>query len=580
MKKVLLLSILAFFILSCKNDKTVESDDFNVVIGINREPQALMPFKRNADIERQINQYIFTQAADYDPVSYKNIPVLFESLPEEVTVDTGKYRNTYRYDLRFRKEAVWENGSPVTGHDYLFTVKMLLYPAVEVHPALRILYSKIRNIEIDKNDPKKFSVFTDKDYMLSDELVTNMEVFPEYFYDSLQILRSFALSDLRRNPVSAETENKVNKNAAFASKLNSAYFMRENVSGAGPYRLESWTANNYIALKKKDKWWGDKYENLSYLSNNPSKIIFKIIPDKVTSFTELKSGNIDVLSGELGNDFIKMKNDPQYKDKFHFLSPLSTQYYAVIINNRNEIFKDKLIRKAIARLIDADLLLQTFGTGGEMKAVSPINPAKEYYDKSLEDIPFNVSEAGKMIKQAGWIDTNGDGSPDKIIGGKKTELKFSITITGKAFGKSLALQLKENARKLGINVEVITRQGAKFKQDLDDLKFDLAPIVGSQDLADIDPFPEWHSSNISKGGSNVSGFSNSQCDRIIEEIISTHDREKRGKLYIDFQKLIYEEQPVIFLFIPTNNIIINKKFDAKASVKRPGYFANTFKLRK
>jgi peptide/nickel transport system substrate-binding protein len=457
---------------------------------------------------------------------------------------------------------------------------MLLYPAVEVHPALRILYSKIRNIEINKNDPKKFSVYTEMDYMLSDELVTNMEVFPEYFYDSLKVLRSFDLSDLRMKPISQEIENKVNKNVEFASKLNSAYFMRENVSGAGPYKLESWTTNNYIALKKKDKWWGDKYENLSYLSNNPSKIIFKVIPDKVTSFTELKSGNIDVLSGELGNDFVKMKNDQQYKDKFHFLSPLSTQYYAVIINNRNEIFKDKLIRKAVARLIDVDLLLKTFGTGGEMKAVSPIHPAKDYYDKSLKNIPFNIAEAGKLIKQAGWIDTNGDGSPDKIIGGKKTELKFSITITGKAFGKSLALQLKENAGKLGIEVEVVTRQGAKFKQDLDDLKFDLAPIVGSQDLTDIDPFPEWHSSNISKGGSNVSGFTNPQCDKIIENIISTHDRKKRGQLYIDFQKLIYEEQPVIFLFIPTNNIIINKKFDAKASVKRPGYFANTFKLRK
>lgn len=579
MKKTLLLFVLIVLLISCKNDNKPDSgNDFNVVIGINREPQALMPFKRNADIERLVNQYIFTQAADYDPVNYKNIPVLLERLPEEIIVDTGKYKNSYRYDLKFRDEAVWENGSPITASDYIFTIKMLLYPALEVHPALRILYSKIKNIEADKNDPQKFSVFTEMDYMLSDELVTNMEVFPEYFYDSLRILRSFTLQELNVKQITKLTEEKIKKYSDFASKLNSAFFMRENVSGAGPYRLESWTANNFISLVRKDNWWGDKFENISYLSNNPAKIIFKVIPDKVASFTELKSGNIDVLSGELGNDFVKMKNDPQYNNKFHFFSPLSTQYYAVVINNRNEILKDKLIRKAIARMIDVDLLLKTFGTGGEMKALSPIHPAKEYFNKSLKEISFDLKESEKLIKQAGWKDADGNRIPEKVINGRKTELKFSVTITGKAFGKSLALQLKENAGKLGIEVEVITRQGAKFKKDLDDLKFDLAPIVGSQDLADIDPFPEWHSSNTGPGRSNISGFSDPGCDKIIEEIISTHNKEKRAELYVEFQKLIYEEQPVIFLFIPTNNVIVNKKFEAKASVKRPGYFANTFKM--
>ncbi|MBK7093774.1 MAG: hypothetical protein IPH57_01415 [Saprospiraceae bacterium] len=579
MKKYFIYLVLIFSVSSCMNNKP-DDNGFSVTIGLNREPQALLPVKRNADIERQVNQYIFTQAADYDPVTLKNTAILFENLPDEIIIDTGKYRNTYRYNLSFRKEAEWENGSPITAYDYLFTVKMILNPGVEVHPALRILYSKIRNIEIDRDNPKKFSVFTEKDYMLSDEMVTNMEIFPEYFYDSLKIMRSFEIKDLL-NPGFPKTKlDSLNSKGGFASRINSAYFMRDHVSGAGPYRLESWTANNYLILSKKKNWWVEKLERHSYLTNNPEKIIFKVIPDKMTSFTELKSGNIDVLSGELGNDFVKMKNDPLYKDKFHFLSPLSTQYFAVLINNRNEIFKDKLVRKAIARLIDVDLLLKTFGTGDERKAVSPIHPAKDYFDKSLSDIDFNLDEASALLKRAGWNDTNGNGIPDKMINGKKKELKFSITITGKPFGKSLALQLKENAIKLGIEVEVISRNGKAFKQDLDALKFDLAPIVGSQDLADIDPYPEWHSSNTATGGSNVSGFANQQCDKVIEEIRTTHDKALRKKLYLEFQKIIYDEQPVIFLFIPTNNIIVSKKFNVNASVKRPGYFANTFTLRK
>ena len=581
MKKYFIFLSISLFIISCKNEiKDKAPDGFSVSIGLNREPQALLPIKRNADIERQVNQYIFSQAADYDPVTLLNTALLFEKLPDEIIIDTGRYKNTYRYDLSFRKEALWENGSPLTAHDYLFTVKIILNQGVEVHPALRILYSKIRNIEIDKVNPRKFSVFTDKDYMLTDEMVTNMEIFPEYFYDSLLVMRKLDIANLTDPDFPVSVLDSINNTSGFVSKMNSAFYMREHVAGAGPYSLESWTTNNYIVLVRKKNWWGDKLKNLSYLANNPEKIVFKIIPDKMTSFTELKSGNIDVLSGELGNDFIKMKNDDLYKDKFHFLSPLSTQYYSVLINNRNEIFKDKLVRKAIARLIDIDLLLKTFGSGGEKKAVSPIHPAKNYYDKSLKDIDFSLEEARTLLKKAGWNDTNGNGIPDKIINGKKTELKFSITITGKPFGKSLALQLKENAKKIGIEVEIISRSGKTFKQDLDALKYDLAPIVGSQDLADIDPYPEWHSSNSYIGGSNVSGFSNERCDKVIEEIRTTHDKAKRKSLYLEFQKIIYDEQPVIFLFIPTNNIIVNKKFDVKASVKRPGYFANTFTLSK
>lgn len=576
MNKLCFLSLflLSILIFSCKEDK--EKSNFSVVIGLSADPQALLPIKRNSDIERQVNQYIFVQAADYDPFTLKNNPILFERLPEEIVVKDGLYKNSYRYDLKFRPDAKWENGSPITAYDYLFTVKMIIFPGVEVHPALRLLYSNIRNIEIDKNDDKKFSVYTTSDYLLSDELVTNMEIFPEYFYDSLKTMRNIPFKSL----IEPGKQNNLDtlNTTAFATKLNSAYFMREHVSGAGPYKLQSWSPNNYIKLQKKQNWWGKDLKTIPYLNNNPDEIIYKIIADKNTALTELKSGNIDVLSGELGNDFIKMKSDPLYKDKFNFYNPLSTQYYSLLINNRNPILKEKSVRKAISRLIYVELLIKTFGTGGERKTVSPIHPAKEYFNKSLKELDFNVEEAKKLLVESGWKDSDGNGILDKVINGKKSDLKISITITGKAFGKSLAMQLKQNAEKAGIHIEIVTRPNKSFKKALDDLDFDMAPIIGSQDLADIDPYSEWHSDNIQKGGSNVSGFANADCDKIIDQIRTTRDKNKRNAYYLDFQKILYEEQPVVFLFIPTNNIIVSKKFTSEASIKRPGYFANTFKL--
>ena len=579
-KKLFSFLILAFLIAGCtgKTKKDSNSEVFDVNIGLSREPQALLPIKRNADIERQVNQYIFIQAADFDPLTLENTPVLLESIPDEIRIDTGRHRDTYRYDLRFREEAEWEDGSPVSAFDYLFTIKMILNPSVEVHPALRALYTKIRDIEIDENDKRRLSVYTTTDYMLSAELVTNMEIFPEYFYDSLKVLRSLDLNKLLDGTIPESLLDSINTVSNFAEKINSTYFMRDNVSGAGPYRLESWSANSYIVLRKKENWWGDKVKDIAYLANNPERIIFKIIPDQATAMTELKSGSIDVLAGELGTEFSDMQNDPSYSERFHFLSPLSTRFYVVLINNRNEILRDKTVRKAVARLIDIDLLLKNFGTGGEKKAISPIHPAKDYYESSLEDIVFDPDGAKTLLEQAGWKDTNGNGILDQVLNGKRKELSLSITITGKPFGKSLALQLQENARKVGIDLEIVTRNDNAFRQDLNELSFDLVPIMGSADLVDIDPFPEWHSSNIYPGGSNKSGFSNERADKIMEELRTNHNQSRRRELYLEFQKIIYEEQPVIFLYTPTNNIIVNKSLNAGASVKRPGYFANTFTL--
>jgi hypothetical protein len=70
--------IIAFLLSSCNNDVNIKESakDFTVKIGLQREPRALCPIKRNGNIERQVNQYIFLQAADFDPFTLKNTPVL------------------------------------------------------------------------------------------------------------------------------------------------------------------------------------------------------------------------------------------------------------------------------------------------------------------------------------------------------------------------------------------------------------------------------------------------------------------------------------------------------------------------
>lgn len=88
-----------------------------------------------------------------------------------------------------------------------------------------------------------------------------------------------------------------------------------------------------------------------------------------------------------------------------------------------------------------------------------------------------------------------------------------------------------------------------------------------------DPKQNWHTE-----GDNRMCFGDARSDEIIDEIRVTFDTEKRNELYKELQAIIYEEQPLIFLFILNNLMITHKRFDMETTGITPGYKPNSFKL--
>ena len=57
----------------------------------------------------------------------------------------------------------------------------------------------------------------------------------------------------------------------------------------------------------------------------------------------------------------------------------------------------------------------------------------------------------------------------------------------------------------------------------------------------------------------------------------TTDSEERAAAYKKFQEIIYNAQPVIYLYVPLERIIASKKIQLQTSSRRPGYFENLIK---
>ena len=74
-----------------------------------------------------------------------------------------------------------------------------------------------------------------------------------------------------------------------------------------------------------------------------------------------------------------------------------------------------------------------------------------------------------------------------------------------------------------------------------------AILVAENVGADPDPYPFWHSSQSHDPGLNLSGFNNSEVDKLITEARLTADENVRIKNYARFQEIINEQLPAIFL---------------------------------
>src|SRR5690606_4336004 len=183
---------------SCKQDS--HFSPFSVTIRLPNEPDNLHPIFSQSIYAAQIESLILLPIADHDPESMELMPLLIEALPEPGSIVDDRYPGCRGYTLQFRQEAVWPDGKPVTGEDYLFTCKSVQVTHLNAG-AWKAQLGFIQGIDIDENDPKQIMVFIDSNYMLALETLTNWNLYPAHVYDPENILTGFSYADLRRKDI-------------------------------------------------------------------------------------------------------------------------------------------------------------------------------------------------------------------------------------------------------------------------------------------------------------------------------------------------------------------------------------------
>ena len=316
----------------------------------------------------------------------------------------------------------------------------------------------------------------------------------------------------------------------------------------GPYKLKKWAAGQEVVLES----------NRDYFEGRPfiDRYIYRIIPDPATQFIELRAGGIDRM-GLTPIQYKKQTDNEFFRKNFRkFRYPVPSYTY-MGFNLRHPWFKDKRVRQAIAHAIDKEEIVDVVLFGLGRPATGPYVPNTWYYNPDVRQYEYDTDKAQKLLKEAGWSDTDNNGILDKD--GKPFEFTI-LTNMGNSLRKNTATIIQWRLRKIGINVRIRVLEWSAFINEfIDKRRFEMV-ILGWSLGFEPDQYDIWHSSKTGEKEFNFVSYSNPEVDELLEKGRRTFDIEKRKKAYYRIQEILADELPYIFLYVPDATPIVSSRF--------------------
>jgi peptide/nickel transport system substrate-binding protein len=543
-------------------------------IALRAEPDGLNPILTTQSISRYVSEQVFQTLNDLDPSTYELLPLL-ASVPTREELPDG--RVSYRYELD--PQARWPNGSPVTVDDVIFSMKLLLHPLIDAGP-YGGYFTMVDDVLSDPSQARAFSVIIRQPYMLAAQVIGDLYVYPAYAYDPEGLLASIPLRTFADRKAIQDLIDRDSRLRDFVSVFTDPdkAYAPGKVVGSGPYELASWEAGQRLRLRKREDYWATAAQK-PWAEAIAESLAFHIIPDQATLVNALRDNAVDIAMDLPSQAYLKLSQDEYLTGLYDFSAIPGFRYFAILLNQDDPLLRDSSVRRALALAVDVDRIIDQLLPGLARRVVGPVLPDKDYYAEDLPFIPYDPERARKLLTRAGWIDTDGDGVRDKVIDGKRVAFSFPLLSFPTSTSTAIALMVAEAGREVGLDIEVVRREPRALLDQLSSGQY-TASFYGQG----FDPTPDdfsqvWSSAAVPPLGTNRGNFSNREADRLIERINTTLDSSARDPLYREFQKIIYDNQPMIFLYSPYDRVVVSKRLAYELTAIAPNLKLNAISLR-
>jgi len=255
------------------------------------------------------------------------------------------------------------------------------------------------------------------------------------------------------------------------------------------------------------------------------KLLFKYYSSIDEVETAAKLGEID---GFISSKDYNLDNFAVYN------FPVQSVYYALFFNLSNEKLQKTEFRQKLEKVLPIDALVMGKGIPVEGAVSRSIFTNKNLtfnkYDKTFEEIKNET-----------------------------TKQTIILTVPDLKVHKDLASEIKRAWEdKLNVNIIIRTIDPGRLDElALEKRNFEVL-LYGQEIGRDPDRYVNWHSTQKDAPGLNISGFEQVRADRALEEGRKEVDDDKRVVHYNEFQKVINDQVPAIFLYHPYDKYYVSK----------------------
>jgi peptide/nickel transport system substrate-binding protein len=209
--------------------------------------------------------------------------------------------------------------------------------------------------------------------------------------------------------------------------------------------------------------------------------------------------------------------------------------------DKSSVCADPAVRKAIAMGIDKEGFVKTLLEGNGYPANGTFPAGSAFGGDKVTTEKYDPEGAKKVLEEAGWVDTDGDGIREKD--GKKLVVKW-LTYPSRQELPLLAESAQATLKKIGMEVDVnCTADNNEAVKDV--TGWDVYAMANVQ-CPTGDPeywFTVFATTDATK---NQGQYSNPKLDELEAQLSKTFDPEERAALAVQMQQTVLDDNAFVF----------------------------------
>jgi peptide/nickel transport system substrate-binding protein len=437
-------------------------------------------------------------------------PYLLSEMPTAENGGISADGSTFTFKLR--DDIKWSDGEPITSADFKFTYDMIMSDKNAVNT--RSPYDKIKSVETPDD-------------------TTVVITFPEAFAPWQATLFSGSTSGTPIIP-------KHILQPVFDSEgtLDTAPWNKAPTVGCGPFVFKEWQSGSFARFVANDNYWLSRPKL--------DELFFQFVPDSASQIAALVAGD-----GDIGTFFDYPDLPTLIAAGVKVVNSYSGYNEGIYINMHetkgNPALKDVRVRQAIIYAFNREKLAKDLLLGLTTVAATDWDntPNSPWVDPSITPYPYDPEKAKALLAEAGWTDTNGNGTVDKA--GVELVLKYGTT--SRAVRQDTQAVAQQDLAAVGIGTELLSYDSDTFFLGYQDngpsanFSLDLIEYSDSPDFPDPNT-AIWLCSDIptdaNPAGTSPTGLCDKALDGLFQKQQTQVDFAQRQQTFYQITKYIYD----------------------------------------